>query len=147
MSPAPETVVAEPVAAAAGVVDAAAPPSIFDRLGGEAAVEKAVDVFYERIVADPQLAPFFEGVDMRTQRRKQQAFMTYAFGGATGYTGRDLAAAHRRLIRDKGLKEEHFDMVAGHLAGTLQLLGIGADLVDEVIALVATTKPVIFERV
>lgn len=71
MSPAPETVVAEPVAAAAGVVDAAAPPSIFDRLGGEAAVEKAVDVFYERIVADPQLAPFFEGVDMRTQRRKQ----------------------------------------------------------------------------
>lgn len=38
-------------------------------------------------------------------------------------------------------------MVAGHLAGTLQLLGIGADLVDEVIALVATTKPVIFERV
>ncbi|KAG2447618.1 hypothetical protein HYH02_007537 [Chlamydomonas schloesseri] len=121
-----------------------APPSLFQRLGGEAAVEKAVEVFYARIVADPQLAPFFEGVDMRTQHRKQQAFMTYVFGGAKGYTGRDLAAAHRRLIRDKGLKEEHFDLVAGHLAGTLQLLGVGPELVEEVIALVATTKPVIF---
>ncbi|KAG2423281.1 hypothetical protein HXX76_015430 [Chlamydomonas incerta] len=135
------------VAAPAAAVDAAALPTLYERLGGEAAVEKAVEIFYERLVADPQLAPFFEGVDIRTQRRKQQAFMTYAFGGAKGYTGRDLAAAHRRLIQEKGLKEEHFDMVAGHLAGTLQLLGVGAELVDEVITLVATTKPVIFERV
>ena len=50
--------------------------------------------------------------------------MTYAFGGAGSYVGRGLAEAHAHLIRDKGLKPEHFDMVAGHLVATLQGLGI-----------------------
>ncbi len=49
----------------------AAQPSLYQRLGGEAAVTQAVDVFYKAIMADPELAPFFEGVDMAKQRRKQ----------------------------------------------------------------------------
>ena len=38
--------------------------SLFERLGGEAAIDAAVDVFYEKVLADPSLAPFFDGVDM-----------------------------------------------------------------------------------
>ncbi len=53
--------------------DASAPPvpTLFERLGGSAAVEAAVYVFYNRIIADAELAPFFEGVDVKKLHRKQ----------------------------------------------------------------------------
>lgn len=50
--------------------------TLFAKLGGHAAITAAVDIFYTRVVADPELARFFEGVDMQTQRVKQQGFMT-----------------------------------------------------------------------
>jgi hypothetical protein len=45
--------------------------TLYEKLGGEAAVEAAVSVFYGKIMADPLLVPFFEGVDMKKQARKQ----------------------------------------------------------------------------
>ena len=54
----------------------------------------------------------------------QVNFMTYAFGGSGSYSGVGLAEAHAHLIRDKGLKREHFDMVAGHLVASLESLGV-----------------------
>ena len=50
------------------------PPPLFDRIGGMRALINAVDVFYARILADPTLAPFFEGVEMSRQRTKQVSF-------------------------------------------------------------------------
>ncbi|PNH12814.1 Group 1 truncated hemoglobin glbN [Tetrabaena socialis] len=118
--------------------------SLYDKLGGPAAVEAAVDIFYKKIMADAELEPFFEGIDMNKQMRKQVAFMTFAFGGAPHYGGRGLYAVHKRLITEKGLREEHFDMVAGHLVATLQELGVAQNLVDEVVGVVGPTKAVIF---
>ena len=46
-------------------------PPLFDRIGGMQALINAVDVFYARILDDPTLAPFFEGVEMSRQRTKQ----------------------------------------------------------------------------
>nr|4XDI_A Chain A, Chlamydomonas reinhardtii THB1 [Chlamydomonas reinhardtii]4XDI_B Chain B, Chlamydomonas reinhardtii THB1 [Chlamydomonas reinhardtii]6CII_A Chain A, Chlamydomonas reinhardtii THB1 [Chlamydomonas reinhardtii] len=124
--------------------DTAPADSLYSRMGGEAAVEKAVDVFYERIVADPQLAPFFANVDMKKQRRKQVAFMTYVFGGSGAYEGRDLGASHRRLIREQGMNHHHFDLVAAHLDSTLQELGVAQELKAEAMAIVASARPLIF---
>ncbi|KAG2494239.1 hypothetical protein HYH03_007596 [Edaphochlamys debaryana] len=121
--------------------------SLYNRLGGAEAVQAAVGIFYARLLKDAALMPFFEGVDMKAQERKQVAFMTYVFGGAGAYQGRDLAAAHRRLILEKGLEEEHFDLVAGHLLTTLSELQVPTPLIEEAMGIVATTKPVIFGRV
>ncbi|GLC34075.1 hypothetical protein PLESTF_000172200 [Pleodorina starrii] len=128
--------------------DASSPaaPTLYERLGGSAAVEAAVEIFYNRIIADGELAPFFQGVDMKKQRRKQVAFMTYVFGGAGAYEGRDLYKAHKNLIEQHGLKELHFDLVAGHLLETLRSLNVPEDLTNEAMAVVATAKPLIFGR-
>jgi hypothetical protein len=40
-----------------------------------------VSIFYSRILSDPLLAPFFEGVCMRAMAKKQVLFLSYAFGG------------------------------------------------------------------
>jgi hypothetical protein len=40
-------------------------------------------MFYDRIMGDESLAPFFADLDMDKQINKQIAFMTMAFGGRT----------------------------------------------------------------
>src|SRR5262245_49676415 len=70
-------------------------PTLFDRLGGTVAIDAAVDVFYGRVLADPELAPFFARVDLRHLRAHQRAFLAMALGGPERYRGRDLSDAHR----------------------------------------------------
>jgi hypothetical protein len=45
--------------------------SLFVRLGGEGAVAAVVDMFYDTMLKDERLMPFFEGVDDRRLRRMQ----------------------------------------------------------------------------
>ena len=113
--------------------------SLYDRLGGEAAVGAAVPRFYEKIMGDPALASFFVGLEMDAQIAKQIAFMTMAFGGPNAYTGRDLRTAHGKLVK-QGLGDAHFDSVAAHLSATLGELGVEPPMIEEVLAIVGSTR-------
>ena len=119
--------------------------ALYDRLGGEPAVSAAVDLFYEKILADEALAPFFDGVDMARQAAKQRQFLTYALGGPTTWTGRTLRAAHTKAVA-QGLADEHFDRVAGHLVATLDELGVEKSDIDDVVAIVAPTRDDVLGR-
>jgi hemoglobin len=110
--------------------------SIYDEIGGSAAVAVAVDDLYERILADPELAPYFTGVEMRRQKTHMRAFITAALGGPDIYRGRDMTAAHAHL-RVSG---RAFDLVADHLVGTLRGLGVTAAHVDAIVARVAPLR-------
>jgi len=44
--------------------------SLYDRLGGEAAIKKAVDIFYKHVMADQRINHFFKGVDMKNSSNK-----------------------------------------------------------------------------
>ncbi|MEZ5291498.1 MAG: methyl-accepting chemotaxis protein [Vicinamibacterales bacterium] len=111
--------------------------TLFERLGGVPAIKAAVDAFYVRVLGDPGLSPFFEGVNMRSQKSKLNAFLTQGLGGPQVYKGRDMASAHQHLP----ITKEHFDLVAGHLVATLNDLGVPAPLIDEVVAAVAPLAP------
>jgi hemoglobin len=121
------------------------PSTLFERLGGKPAVEAAVDIFYDKIMKDGSISPFFDGVDMARQRGKQKIFLTYAFGGPVKYVGKDLRQAHAHLVK-RGLSDSHFDAVAGHLQATLKELGVAIDLIAEVMTLVGTTKKDVLNR-
>ena len=54
--------------------------SLFDRLGGEIAVETAAARFYRRVFAAPDIAPFFAGYDLAVQVDRHIPFMLRAFG-------------------------------------------------------------------
>jgi hemoglobin len=120
--------------------------SLYDRLGGEAAIMAAVDVLYRRLLADELTRPFFTGLDMAAQTRKQVAFLAWAFGGPDAYKGRPLRASHAELVRERGLTDQHFDAVATHLAATLEELSISRALIDEVLALVGTLRSEVLDR-
>lgn len=119
--------------------------TLFDRIGGSAALNAAVDLFYDRVIADPILTPFFESVDMSSQRAKQKAFLAMAFGGPANYAGTDLRAAHAPLV-ERGLTDRHFDAVAGHLQDTLQELNVPEDMIAEVMAIAASTRDDVLGR-
>jgi hemoglobin len=114
--------------------------SLFERIGGEAAVMAAVDLFYKKIIDDPLLAPFFKELDLAAQVQKQVSFIGWAFGSGRVYSGRDLREAHARLVRERGLGDVHFDAIAGHLDATLRELGVPDDLVTEALTIVASVR-------
>ncbi len=113
--------------------------SLYEQIGGEAAVEAAVDLFYRKVLRDPSLNIFFDDTDMAGQRQKQKAFLTMVFGGPNSYTGKDLRQAHRHLV-EQGMNEIHFNSVAAHLADTLKELEVDQKLIDEVMAIAGSTK-------
>ena len=113
--------------------------SLYEQLGGAAAVEAAVDIFYRKVLMDPKISTYFESVDMDKQRAKQKAFLTMVFGGPNGYTGKDMRNAHAGLVQ-RGLNGSHFDAVAGHLQATLEQLGVAPALIEQVMALAGSTR-------
>ena len=108
--------------------------SLYDRIGGEAAVNAAVELFYRKVLSDYRINRFFNNTDMDTQIAKQKAFFTMAFGGPNNYTGADMRTAHSRLVK-MGLDNSHFDAVMEHLGATMQELNVPGDLIAEAAAI------------
>ena len=119
--------------------------SLYERLGGEAAVNAAVDIFYRKVLADSSISDFFDTTDMEEQRNKQKAFLSMVFGGPDEYSGKDMREAHAPLV-EKGLNDSHFDAVAGHLDATLRELGVADDLIGEAMAIAAGTRDDVLGR-
>lgn len=119
--------------------------TLFEQLGGEAAVDAAVDIFYGKVMADDRINGFFEGVDMEKQARKQKAFLTYAFGGPNNYSGRTMRNAHARLVK-QGLDDSHFDAVVENLGATLQELNVPENLIAEAAAIAESTREDVLGR-
>jgi len=110
--------------------------TLFEKIGGMAAVNAAVDIFYVKVLADDRINHFFAKTDMKAQSGKQKAFLAYAFGSPMAYTGKKMREAHAHM----NLTEVHFYAVAEHLVGTLKELNVAQNLIDEVLVIVETTK-------
>ncbi len=119
-----------------------APQSLYDKLGGKDAVDAAVELFYQKVLADDRIKHFFSGVDMDKQRGKQKIFLAYAFGGPVKYDGKDMREAHKHL----DLTDEHFDAVAETLQKTLEEMDVPAELIDQVIGIAASTREDVLNR-
>lgn len=105
--------------------------SVYDEIGGAAAVEAAVDVFYRKVLSDERISHFFDTTDMDAQAAKQRAFITMALGGPNHYTGQDMRTAHAPMVKN-GLGDVHFDAVLEHLGATLLELGVAGPTVSAI---------------
>jgi hemoglobin len=105
--------------------------NLYERIGGEAAVDQAVDIFYRKVLLDERISDFFDAVDMTQQINKQKGFLTMAFGGPNNYTGKDMREGHKHLVA-RGLDDSHVDAVVELLGETLQELGVAAEDIQQV---------------
>jgi len=120
--------------------------SLYDQLGGAAAIDAAVDIFYRRVLSDAYIKVFFEGTDMVKQAIKQKAFLTMVFGGPNNYTGMDMREGHKHLVEKMGLNDSHFEHVLAHLRSTLAELGVGEEKVAEIIAIADSVRGDVLNR-
>jgi len=105
--------------------------TLYEKLGGEPAIDAAVDLFYVKVLADTRISHFFTNTDMARQRQHQKMFLTYAFGGMPGYSGKGMREAHAPLVEKMGLNDSHFDAVMENLGAALVELNVPQALIAE----------------
>lgn len=119
--------------------------TLYERLGGEAAVDKAVDIFYRKVLTDDSVNGFFDDVDMDRQAAKQKAFLTMVFGGPNDYTGLDMREGHKHLV-ERGLDDSHVDAIVEHLGSTLKELGAADADIAEVASIANSVRDDVLNR-
>jgi hemoglobin len=121
------------------------PAQLYEQLGGQPAVDAAVDVFYRKVLADNRISAFFDGVDMDHQIAKQKAFLTMVFGGPVAYTGQDMRRGHAHLVA-RGLNDSHFDAVVEDLGLSLNEVGAPGELIAKVVAIAESVRNDVLNR-
>ena len=119
--------------------------TIYEQIGGAAAVDAAVDIFYRKVLTDGTISHFFDTVDMDGQRAKQKSFLTMVMGGPNEYAGKDMRSAHAGLV-SRGLNDGHFDAVAGHLQATLEELNVPANLIEQIMTVAGSVRDDVLNR-
>jgi hemoglobin len=77
-------------------------PSLYEWAGGQPAIERLIDAFYDRVERDELLAGFFPGGVGEEHRRHVVAWWSEVFGGPDSYT-RELGGYERMLGKHRGL--------------------------------------------
>lgn len=109
-------------------------PTLWDRLGGAEGADALIEAFYDRVLADPELAPFFEDASMDRLRAMQRESFSAALGGPLEYSGVPLAHAHH----GRGIKAVHLRRFVGHLLATLEGMDLSEDDRDEIYSRIHT---------
>ncbi len=106
---------------------------LYDQVGGQDGIDAMVDQFYEGVLTDPELRPFFESADRAKLLAMQKAFFAAALGGPVAYSGTSLHDAHA----GRGIEPRHLSAFTEHLMATLHERGVPPDAADEIVSRIA----------
>lgn len=109
-------------------------PTLYERVGGDQAIAELIQEFYDRVVADPDLKPFFKNASMDKIRRMQRQFFSAALDGPITYTGKPLSFVHH----GRGITKHHFALYVGHLIDVLEGREIQDQDVQDIISRINT---------
>ena len=107
--------------------------TLYDRLGGHDAIRAVVDDFYDRLLADPDLGPFFDDADLDRLRETQTAFLCEAAGGPETYDGPSVREAHL----DVPFEPAHIERAVELLYDSLDEFDVEGEEADAVVGAVA----------
>lgn len=111
--------------------------SVYDQIGGATAMKATVAVFYDRVIADPDLARWFDGIDLSRLKAHQRAFLAAALGGPPLFSGRSITEAHAGLA----ITDDAYDAIVEHLAVALHDLGVADAVVATVRERIEAMRP------
>ncbi|MBN3869791.1 MULTISPECIES: globin domain-containing protein [unclassified Nostoc] len=116
--------------------------TLYDKLGGQPAIEQIVDELHKRIATDSLLNPIFAGTDMVKQRNHLVAFLSQIFEGPKQYTGRPMDKTHAGM----NLQQPHFDAIATHLGEAMAVRGESAEDTKAALERVSNMKGAILNK-
>lgn len=102
---------------------------LFEKYGGFSNVSKIVMTFYDAMLDDDDVGPFFDDVDMAKMVDHQTKFIASLLGGPASYTDRQLSQLHRHL----DINDLHFDQLKVILGGTLRDHGVEEQDVETIL--------------
>jgi hemoglobin len=120
--------------------------SLYDRLGGQPAVQAVASGLVDKILADTRVNKWFAHAssspeNTKLYKEKLTAFICQSTGGPCKYTGMDMTDAHK----GRGVTSEAFNAVAEDLSSLLDQLKVPAKEKGEVMTLVGSLKPSIVQ--
>lgn len=90
--------------------------SLYQRLGGQAGIDKIVHDFIPIVLADPRISRFFKETDtVKLAQLLGEQFCQLA-GGPCQYSGRDMVSAHDGM----GVRLAHFNALAEDLQMSME---------------------------
>ena len=102
--------------------------SLYDRLGGFKTVRKAVSDFYDRVLDEDDLSPYFAETDMASLIDHQTKFISALLGGPASYTNDQL----RHIHKGKRITAHEFGLVCELLIETLEDHDLEEDDISQV---------------
>jgi len=94
--------------------------SLYDQLGGAAAISAVVDEFVAQVAADPQINFFFADTDIDALKASLRDQLCAATGGPCTYTGGTMVEVHK----DMAITDAQFDALVADLLKALDNLGV-----------------------
>jgi hemoglobin len=110
--------------------------SDYQAVGGAPAIASVVDLFYTRVLADPQLSGYFTGTDLTRLKRHQVQLVSQVMGGPVTYEGPELAEAHK----GRGITGGDFGKVVVHLVSALEAHEVPDDIIGRVVKALGATQ-------
>ncbi len=117
--------------------------SLYQRLGGEPAIQAITDCVTIKLLLDRKLKPLLDQINLQTLLNKQKYFLKTVFGGfgKNHSLPEDLREFYRQQIHNR-LREEHMDLVLGHLEAALVELDVPAHEVTRLMDALSATSHV-----
>lgn len=116
--------------------------SLYERLGGKAAIEAVVVDFYDNVARDERINGFFIGADANEVNRLLTEQICEATGGPCKYTGRDMISVHTGM----NITEAQFNALVEDLVRSLNKFNVPAREQNELLKLLGSMKGDIIDR-
>ncbi len=111
--------------------------SLYDRLGGKAAIVAVTDEFIDRVAADARIKHRFFNTDIPKLKTLLVEFVCMATGGPCKYTGQDMETSHAGME----LVDEEFTALVEDLAGALDKFKVPAREKGELLGALGPLQP------
>jgi len=119
--------------------------TLYSDIGGEAAVNAAVDLFYDKISHENSLDLFFKDMNVSTQRGKMKKFLTLLMTGQAENSSDYMRSSHSHL-KERGLDDSHFNTVGHLLKETLEELNVPGNFIAQILGAVEGLRDPILNR-
>jgi hemoglobin len=115
--------------------------TLYERLGGGAAITAVVDDFVGRCAADSRISGKFARTDVPRLKAKLVEQVSSATGGKVQYTGRSMSDTHRGMQVTAG----EFDALVEDLVATLNKFGVSNASQTQLLAILGPLRGDIVE--
>ncbi|SLN69867.1 Group 1 truncated hemoglobin GlbN [Roseovarius litorisediminis] len=103
--------------------------TLFEKYGGFSTISKLVLTFYDRMLEDDDVGPFFDDVDLSKLIDHQTKFISALMGGPATFSDDHIERAHRHMT----IENHHFDRLKEIVAETLADFDIEAADIEAVL--------------